>query len=77
MLSETDAACVAIASALCLINEKIDAGSKSGTKTTIHTRKSHDRLNVGVSRKTKFFFVRFDCPLFDGTLKKVTPTIAK
>jgi len=30
-----------------------------------------------VSQKTTIFFVRFDPPLFDGTLKRVIPTIAK
>jgi len=40
------------------------------TKTTIHTRKSHERCSVKWAKRLhKNFFVRFDGPPFDGILK--------
>jgi len=53
--------------------KKIAAGSKSGTKATIHTRESHDRLNTR-QPEDYIYFVRFDGPSFDGTIKTLTPS---
>ena len=46
------------------------------TKTTIHTRKCHDKTS-GEPNYYNFFFVRFDGPSFDWIHKTVTPIIAK
>ena len=46
MLSGTDVACVAIDVAMCLINGSPLDQRVVQTKTTIHTRKSHERGNI-------------------------------
>jgi hypothetical protein len=59
MLSDTDAACVAITLALCLINEKNRRWIEEWyvqTTTTVHTRKSHDQLNVELAKRLQNYY---------------------
>jgi len=77
MLSDTDAAGLAIVLALCLVKERNRSRIKE-KKTTIQTRKSHGRLHfegyprVSLKRLKIIFLVLFSGLLFNGILKTVT-----
>ena len=79
MLNDTDAACVAIALALCLKKVRNCRWIKKWfqRRPQCTHKKPHDRLNDVWAKRIFFFCRRFDRPSFDGLVKTVTTTMAK
>ena len=81
MLSGTYVACMTIVLALCLVHENNRRWIKEWHKLSPQHTRTHARTHRLSVEPAKWlqnsFFVRFDEPWFDGTLKTAAPTIAK